>query len=293
MKEQNFEISQNGVALGKLLFHDTNLSSNKKVSCATCHLKHLAFSDGKTTSVDGVSNQALERNSPALFNLGWQEEFFWDGGAKNIESQVFGPLTHADEMNGNLDSIVEYIRNNYPNEIKLAYGDEEFSTTHLAYVLAQFELSLVSNHSKYDYYIEGKTQLTALENDGLDLFEIHCSSCHSAPLFSNFEYRANGIDSIKNEYKIDDPNLGRYRISLDSLDILKYKTPSLRNIEVTAPYMHDGRFNTISEVIEHYSSSIHGIHDSALPKGGFLLTDQEKIALEAFLKTLTDHEFIQ
>lgn len=297
MNPQSFEITDGGIALGRKLFFDPKLSSNQEVSCGSCHQQEYAFAENIDLSTEGVSSKKLDRNSPVLFNLGWQNNFFWDGGSNNLESQVYGPLTHEDEMGNDLVNILDYINNakDYTPFISNAFDTTALNSQMLAFAISQYELTLVSANSNYDKYIrhEGYS-LTPNELEGKFIYDENCSSCHASDLFSDYDFHNNGLDTIRNDYTYDDPLLGRFRISLDSADILKYKTPSLRNIKVSAPYMHDGRFKTIEDVIEHYSTGIviSETLDSLLPTSGFNFTEDEKHNLKAFLLTLTDLEFI-
>ncbi|MCP4522089.1 MAG: cytochrome-c peroxidase [Cytophagales bacterium] len=270
-----------GIALGKKLFFDPSLSSNNQVSCATCHLPSLAFSDGVSLSDKGVSGEQMIRNSPALFNLAWHQGYFWEGGANDLASQAFGPLTHPDEMGSNLNEILEKLRGNteYVNLFKENFP-QGISSQSLAFALEQYQLSLISAESPYDDYITGKSILSEEEVEGLKIFTEKCGSCHEGNHFSDFKYHRNGIDSVWNYASLEDARWGRFRITFDSTDIGKYKTPSLRNITLTAPYMHDGRFQNLEEVLTHYQTQ-------------FSITEQEKSRIIKFLDTLTDEKFIQ
>lgn len=287
-------ITKEGIELGKTLFFDPILSDNNKVSCASCHFPELAFSDGKSLTNSGVSSNTLIRHSPTLFNLAWHKGYFWDGGAKTLASQTFGPLTHADEMGSNLLELVNKLNQtaNYPSLFEKAF-DSQISSQKIAFALTQYQLSLISAYSPYDDYLEGKATLSTLEQEGLTLFNKNCSSCHQGNHFSDFEYHNNGLDSTFN-YEGEDPRFGRYRITLDKNDLGKYKTPSLRNIALTAPYMHNGRFKTLEDVLNHYTTSIkksETLADELTNK--ITLTTKQKSALIAFLQTLTDEKFIE
>ena len=290
-------LTNEGVEFGRHLFFDVNLSSNKKVSCATCHVPELAFSDHVALGRDGVSGNTLARHSPALVNLMWQDAFFWDGGAKNLEAQVLGPLTHVDEMDAELTDIIEYLAasDEYIKLHHAAFPDQDIKIKHVMQAIAQFEKTLISSNSWYDQSLNGTFSLSQEELKGQVLFNINCSGCHSAPLFQDQSYHNNGLDADF-DYGFEDERLGRNRITNDPADLGKYKTPSLRNIEVTAPYMHDGRFATLEDVLNHYSEELTASTsiDKSLPitTNGFQFSDEEKSDIIAFLKTLTDPSFL-
>ncbi|REA60142.1 cytochrome-c peroxidase [Dyadobacter luteus] len=291
-------MSWQGIELGRKLFYDMRLSANNKVSCASCHDPKLAFTDGVQFSEAGVSGTALHRHSPALFNLAWANNgLFWDGGSTNLESQVFGPLTAHDEMAQNLYELIDEL--NAEADYVLRFQNtfsEPVSSQNVAKALAQFQRSLVSASSKYDRYRLNSPggSLTTDELAGMALVRQKCQSCHAGELFTDQGYHNNGIDSDFSNAEHEGLYMGRYRISYDLADVGKFKTPSLRNVALTAPYMHDGRFNSIEDVLTHYSE---GVKESAtldphLPPGGLKLTDQQKKQISAFLHTLTDIDFI-
>lgn len=290
-------LTNEGVAFGKQLFFDKNLSSNKEVSCATCHFPELAFTHKISLANNGVSGNTLARHSPALFNLMWQDAFFWDGGAKNLEAQVLGPLTHSDEMNAELTEVLDYIiaSEHYTKLYQAAFPKEDIKVKNIMQAIAQFEKTLISSNSWYDQSLTGQYVLTSNEKNGQLLFETNCASCHAAPLFQDQSYHNNGLDASF-DYDFEDERLGRNRITNNPDDLGKYKTPSLRNIEVSAPYMHDGRFATLEDVLNHYSEGLtEGPSlDKSLPiaNNGFQFSNKEKSDIIAFLKTLTDPTFL-
>ena len=283
-----------GVALGKRLFYDPILSANNTQSCASCHIQENGFSETSqySTGIDGIEGN---RNAMPLINLGWQTKFFWDGGANGLESQVIGPITNPIEMHETLANVVAKLNahTEYPELFKAAFGSAEASSQNIMRAIAQFERTLISGNSKYDQYMRGEALLTAQELNGKALFEDmekgDCVHCHSmGSTFSDFEFRNTGLDSIP----VDE---GRYMITLNASDKGKFKTPSLRNVELTAPFMHDGRFQTLLECVQHYNT---GFRYSANldPNLTFAvkgrMTQQEMEDIVAFLKTLTDMEFV-
>ncbi len=293
----NNPLSEDGIEFGRKLFYDVRLSGNNRISCASCHKQELAFSDGISLTNIGVSGNTLHRHSPALINMAWSNNgLFWDGGSTNLESQAFAPITNEDEMNQDLivlekelKQVPEYIilcRKVFNDTIKAAY---------IAKALAQFQRTLISSNSKYDKYIrhENNIVLTSTELLGLSLVKTKCQPCHSTDLFTDDQYHNNGIDSDFSNNSFDNLFLGRFRITNNTDDIGKYKTPTLRNIMLTAPYMHDGRFANIETALDHYSSSvkISATTDAALLPGGIPLTAMEKQAIITFLHTLTDEDF--
>lgn len=289
--------SVKGVELGKKLFFDTRLSTNGSVSCATCHHPDKAFSDGIALTRNGVSGKALLRHAPALFNLAWYEGLFWDGGSKNLESQVFGPLTHPDEMGMQLSELVKLLQadSEYPALFKEVWGTDSITTQRFAHAIAQYERTLLSYNSPYDSWKAGNREPGEAELRGYAVYQSHCASCHTEGLFTDLSYHANGIDTGIAEPGFELMYLGRYRVTLDSSDIGKYKTPSLRNLGFTGPYMHDGRFSSIDQVFGHYFSDHrrNNLADEALKTSAIKeVSAQQKMDLKAFLNTLNDSAFV-
>jgi cytochrome c peroxidase len=290
-------MSRQGIALGRKLFYDVRLSANNKVSCASCHDPQRAFTDGLQMSKAGVSGTALLRHSPALFNLAWANNgLFWDGGSKNLESQVFGPLTAHDEMAQNLYELIDEL-NAVPAYVSGFQNTFQgpVSSQNVAKALAQFQRSLVSADSRYDRYKLNKPggTLTADELSGLELVRRKCQGCHAGELFTDQDFHNNGIDADFSSTEHEGLYTGRYRISYDLADLGKFKTPSLRNVALTAPYMHDGRLASLEDVLAHYSAGVKPsvTLDGQLPAGGFALSEQEKKQIISFLHTLTDLGF--
>jgi cytochrome c peroxidase len=283
-----------GVALGKRLFYDPILSGDNTQSCASCHLQEYGFTDPNQFSI-GIDGIQGERNAMPLINLGWQTKFFWDGGANGMESQVMGPITNPIEMHETMANAVAKLNGHaeYPELFKAAFGSSQVTSQNIMRAIAQFERTLISGNSKYDQYMRGEVLLSAQELNGKALFEDmdkgDCVHCHSmGSTFSDFEFRNTGLDSIP----VDE---GRYLITLNQGDRGKFKTPSLRNVELTGPYMHDGRFQSLLECVQHYNT---GFRYSANldPNLTFAvkgrMSQQEMEDLVAFMKTLTDEEFV-
>ncbi len=286
------------VALGKRLFHETALSRDDSISCASCHQAGSAFADPRPASI-GVRGQVGVRNAMPLFNLAWKSSFFWDGRAPSLRAQVLMPIADHTEMDETLDRVTAKLakRDGYPALFRAAFGTEEITAEKLALALENFLLTLTAYDSKFDRALRGQSTLSADEQRGFELFMTEfeprtgqrgadCFHCHGGPLFSDHQFHNNGLAP-----KDEDP--GRFRVTQREADRGKFSTPSLRNIARTAPYMHDGRFATIGEVVAHYSS---GVHRSATldpnlakhPAAGLALTAAEQQALVAFLRTLSD-----
>ena len=294
-------ISQEGVELGRMLFYDPALSAKDNLSCASCHMQHIAFTDGLALSNRGNSGKALKRHSPALINLAWHEGLFWDGGAKNLESLTFAPLTHPDEMAIDLPELVKKLedRYDYRARFKQVFKVDTIHAAFIARALAQFQRTLISDNAKYDQVLksDGQLQFTELELRGEVLFEEKCSNCHSGLFFTDFDYHNNGLDSTFPEGP-EEVAQGRARITLNAEDLGRFKTPTLRNVALTAPYMHDGRFSDLEAVLEHYNSGVQ--RSPSLDKllidehgnVGIPLNKDDKQALIAFLNTLTDSSFL-
>lgn len=292
-------MSKEGIGLGRMLFYDARLSANNKISCASCHDPRLAFADGTRLSTAGVAGTQLLRHAPALFNLAWASNgLFWDGGSTNLESQVFGPLTAHDEMAQNLYELIDEL-NAVPAYVA-GFRDtfhEPVSSQNIAKALAQFQRSLVSANSRYDRYRQNVpgSKLTPDELAGQVLVQQNCQVCHAGELFTDQEYHNNGIDDDFSNTDHEGVYTGRSRITYDLGDLGKFRTPSLRNLFLTAPYMHDGRFGTLEAVLEHYSSGIKtsATLDPRLPASGLNLSSVQKKQILAFLNTLTDQALTQ
>ena len=289
--------TQKGVDLGKKLFFDPRLSKTGTVSCASCHHTDKAFSDGVAFSTAGVSGKPLLRHSPALFNLGWYTGLFWDGGSKNLESQAFGPLTHEDEMGVDLIELCEKLQQTeYPELFAEVWGSDTITSQRIVRALAQYQRTLLSFNSPYDETMAGKRTLSPEALSGKAVYIQYCAPCHTEGLFTDLSYHANGIDSVIEDRNHELMFWGRYRITNDSSDIGKYKTPSLRNLAYTAPFMHDGRFPDLNSVLSHYfrDHRSNPLADSILQNGNYAnVKVEEKQHLLLFLESLNDLGFNQ
>jgi len=297
-----------GVELGRALFYEKKLSGDNSMSCATCHAPQLAFQDANATSV-GIDGQFGNRNSMALINLGWNTSFFWDGRSKTLEEQIIEPVIDPVEMHTTWLNVVGKLQADvkYRNSFFKAFNTSQIDSTDAAKAIAQFIRTLISGTSKFDVMYKFENNLTLSANEilihqtvtpsewaGYDLFKslngADCFHCHNGPLMQVHKFSNNGLDATFSD-------IGRGGVTGLSNDNGKFKVPTLRNIALTAPFMHDGRFATIDEVINHYS---HGIQMSSTidpliefaGQGGVQLDAQEKDLLKQFLLTLTDSSFI-
>jgi cytochrome c peroxidase len=283
-----------GFKLGRILFYDQALSIDNSISCATCHQSFSAFANQNKPVSSGFKQCAGKRNAPALFNLVWQKEFMWDGRVKQFQLSSHNAIVNPCEIANTMDGAIEKLKANghYADLFRNAYGSANIDSARLLNALAQFMSMLISANSRYDKYIrhEQGDNFTTDEKNGYLLFKQKCGSCHTEPLFTDLSYRNNGLDSVS----IDK---GRYSSTHIVTDVGKFRVPSLRNIEVTAPYMHDGRFRTLEEVLGHYDHGIRrhpNLDPLLLKKGkiGIKLKEAEQKKLIGFLKTLTDHKFL-
>lgn len=295
-------ISTKGFELGRKLFYDPILSGTNTVSCGTCHLQKLAFSDGQALQENGISGKQLGRHVPTLVNVAWMDGLFWDGGVPNLEFLMQAPIEHPDEMGQNLMELEKELNEHseYPALFQEAFSADKVTFPDVSNALSQFVRGLVSFNSAYDRYKGGEeAALNAQELRGYKVYQKHCAGCHVEGLFTDNGYHNNGIDSVFDFDTLLGSYKGRFRITLDSADFGKYKTPSLRNVAVSEPYMHDGRFASLREVIAHYSTGVkHSttLDDRLLGKDGavgFDISEEDQEALEAFLKSLTDVSFLE
>ena len=283
-----------GVFLGEKLFKDPILSANNTQACINCHQQNFSFSDPNQFST-GIDNIQGNRNASALINLGWNTSFNWDGSSLTLEEQAFEPVTNSIEMHNTWMNVELELNSHsdYPFLFKQAFNINYIDSIHIVKAIAQFERTLISTNSKLDRYLKNEEQLTISELNGYAIFNTEkgdCFHCHASQLFMDNQFHNNGLDLEPFQ------DLGRAKVTSNALDNGKFRTPTLRNIEMTAPYMHDGRFATLEEVVEHYDSGgkYSTTIDPLMKKLGIglQLTNQEKIDLVAYLKTLTDHEFI-
>lgn len=288
--------TEKGFELGKKLFYDGRLASDGLVSCGFCHIQANAFTHHGHTVSHGVNDAIGTRNAPPIQNMGFQKTFMYDGATNHLDLQPIIPLTSAIEMNGDLNAILKMMKadKEYQKLFSQAFEDKSITTENMLKALSQFMVMMVSSNSKFDKHRRNETggTFTSDESAGYNLFKAKCASCHATDLMTDDSFRNNGLAVNP---KVND--VGRYRVTQLAADYYKFKVQSLRNVAVTAPYMHDGRFGTLEGVLDHYDS---GVVDSAtldpiLKQNGTLgipLTAAEKTQIIAFLKTLTDTQFL-
>lgn len=280
-------LSKEGFLLGKKLFYDGRLSKDGNFPCASCHQQFGAFATYDHDFSHGYNNTFTTRNAPGLFNLAWMPKFHWDGGVNHIEVQPLSPITAPNEMAENLDSVLRKLRKDtaYPKLFKAAFGTPEINSQRMLKALAQFTGSIISSNSKYDKVQRGEATFTPGELNGYNFFKANCASCHKEPLFTDYSFRNNGLalNTFVNDY-------GRMKITGNKSDSLKFKVPSLRNVMLTFPYMHDGRFYSLGAVIDHYRSGIITEQPTLDPllASRIAISNKEKNELIYFLNTLTD-----
>ena len=293
-------VTNEGATLGRVLFYDKNLSFNNAVSCASCHHQEHAFSDTAIFS-KGFQGDLTGRNAMAIYNVNINSTFFWDSRAATIEEQALMPVQHPFEMGMTLDQLEVKLTalSYYKTLFETAFGSTEITSTRIALALGQFMKAMRSFRSKYDQGVENNfASFTPQEMQGHEIFTseaARCSNCHNSQNFGGITQRNNGLDAV-----FSDEGIGA--LTGNSSDIGKFKSTSLRNIELTAPYMHDGRFKTLEDVVDYYSADINAhpnlddLLTTNMTVGGPPLqldfTKSERAALVAFLKTLTDYEFI-
>ncbi len=286
---KNNKLSPEIFVLGRKLFYDPILSKDSTTSCASCHQRIAAFGHIDHALSHGINGLIGKRNVPALQNLIWKDDFMWDGGVNHLEVQPISPITNPVEMNETLTNIILKLSANinYKSDFKNAYGDTIINSQRILKALTQFTGLMISANSKYDKYLDGTDTFTTDEKKGLQLFRNKCANCHTEPLFTDNTFRNNGLkpDTILKDK-------GRGAITGIEEDNYKFKVPSLRNIAITYPYMHDGRYRKLSDVLNFYSSqnfdrqAAHEVYDI-----GKLSADDQKYLI-AFLQTLTDKTFI-
>lgn len=295
-----------GVKLGRMIFYEPMLSKDGSQSCASCHRQPDGFSDTAQFSI-GVEGMFGGRQAMPIFNMAWHSnEFFWDGRAHLLRDQSLMPIQDPLEMNETLDNVVAKLSasQTYKDQFTRAFGTETINPERISLAMEQFMNSIVSYNSKYDQYLAGEAELTESEDRGRILFETEynpffpdesgadCAHCHGGANFENDDYMNNGLDA-----DADITDFGRENATEDPADRGKFKVPSLRNVAVTAPYMHDGRFQTLEQVVNHYNEEIKesSTVDPAILNTmdtGLFLTEEDKEDLVNFLHTLTDYDYL-
>ncbi|MFO0357227.1 MAG: cytochrome-c peroxidase [Sphingobacteriaceae bacterium] len=290
----NNPIKEDVFILGRALFYEPMLSANNKVSCGSCHQQYAAFAHADHKFSHGINDLVGNRNAPALFNLTWHKLFMHDGGINHIEVQPIGPIQNPIEMGESFANVLTKLSNSakYRDLFKKAYGTEEVNDSRMLKAMAQFMGLMYSYNSKFDLYKRGEdgVKLNDAELRGYTLVKTKCQSCHPEPLFSDFSFRSIGL-SVNPLIK----DSGRAHITGLPTDRYKFKVPSLRNVALTFPYMHDGRYTSLEEALDHYTNNVTNMEnlDPSLVAGnGIILSTQDKTDIIAFLNTLTDYRFI-
>jgi cytochrome c peroxidase len=290
---ENNTLTESGFRLGRKLFYDPRLSRDNTISCGSCHQAFAAFSHLSHPVSHGIDGLLGTRNAPPLYNLNWHPSFMWDGGINHIEVQPLAPITNPVEMDEKIPTVIAKIQQDpdYKKLFNAVYGDETVNSQRIFKAIAQFQGMLVSANSKYDQVMRGDAGVafTPQEEHGLNVFRANCASCHKEPLFSDFSFRNNGL-SVNTTYH----DSGRAHITKLATDRFKFKVPSLRNITLTEPYMHDGRFQTLQKCIDHYVKGVQQTENlDPLLTSGIALTTQEQQDLIRFLQTLADNSFVK
>jgi cytochrome c peroxidase len=279
-----------GFVLGRKLFYDPILSKDSSISCGFCHMRIAAFAHIDHALSHGINGLIGKRNVPPLENLAWNNCFMWDGRVNHLEVQPLAPITNPIEMNETIENIIKKLQRNkeYAAMFQSAFNDSIVNSRNILRAIAQFTGLMISANSRYDKYMQGEDTLSTAELNGLQLFRDNCGQCHKEPLFTDNTFRNTGLPM--------DTNLkdsGVAAINGDMKDFMKFKVPTLRNIEMTYPYMHDGRFRTLKQVMDHYTTKFsRESHADPLLVKGIVLTEQDKSDVIAFLKTLTDPTFL-
>lgn len=286
--------TEKGFELGKKLFYDGKLSSTGVISCGFCHVQEFSFTHHTHEVSHGVDGALGTRNAQPLMNLAYLEEFSWDGAAQHLDAFSIIPITTDTEMNETVSNVINKLKSDevYSELFAEAFNNGEVNTQNMFRALSQFMVMMVSADTKYDKVLEGNYVFSEEESAGQSLFEAKCASCHEGILFTDQSYRNNGL-SIDLRYK----DIGRERVTGLEEDKYKFKVPTLRNIMVSLPYMHDGRFQSLREVLDHYDSGVKSTQnlDASLQQEnnlGISLTETEKDQLISFLNTLTDDNFL-
>lgn len=287
---KNNPLSRSKIYLGRVLFYDPILSRDSSVSCASCHSPYNAFAHTDHNLSHGINDAIGTRNAPALMNLAWHKLFMWDGAVNHIDVQALAPISHPKEMGEDIAQVVNKLQRleKYRTLFKAAFCDTLVTGERILKAMAQFQLTLLSCTSKYDSVKQGMAKFSEIEQRGYKLFKKHCNGCHTEPLFSNYAFASNGLppDSL-----LDDK--GRAAITHKHSDSLLFKVPTLRNIEYSYPYMHDGRFKNLNQALNHYASGIKKGSLLSKPLSGPVpLNGNNKVELTAFLLTLSDKSFV-
>ena len=289
---KNNPLTEEGFQLGRKLFYDGRLSKDGNFPCASCHQQFAAFATYDHQFSHGFNNSFTFRNAPPLFNLAWMKEMHWDGGINHIEVQPLAPITEITEMAENIENVLKKlsIDTAYRRMFSAAFGDTAINSQRMLKALSQFMGSIQSFNSKYDQVKRSEASFTLAEQNGYNIFKDKCNSCHTEPLFTDNSFRNNGL-SLDPVLK----DIGRMRVTGKPSDSLLFKVPTLRNINYTGPFMHDGRIFSLLQTVSHYQTGIDITQPTLDPllKNRLSITNQEKVDLVEFLQTLTDDVLIK
>jgi cytochrome c peroxidase len=283
-------LSKEGFELGRKLFYDGRLSLDGNFPCASCHQQIAAFGTYEHDRSHGYNGSHTLRNAPVLFNLAWQKSFHWDGEFNSLVDEAAQPINGHIEMAESFNGVIDKLQKDaeYRKLFKKVFRSDFIRPEFMLKALAQFTGYMTSANSKYDRYKKGQASFTAQELNGYQVFQANCATCHPEPMFTDYNFRNIGlpVDAFLLDY-------GKMRITHNSADSLKFKTPTLRNTYISANFMHDGRFNTLGQCINHYRT---GVQQSAtldpLLLSGITLTNTQATDLSLFLRTLTDSSFL-
>ncbi|HYK56975.1 MAG TPA: cytochrome c peroxidase, partial [Flavisolibacter sp.] len=287
---QNNPLTEESFLLGRKLFYDGRLSIDGNFPCASCHQQVAAFTTFEHDRSHGYNHSHTLRNAPGLANLAWYPVYKWDGSATTLESISLAHITAPNEMAETMDNVINKLKNDtaYQRLFRAAYGSEQITSDGILKALTQFVLNLVSANSKYDKVKKGEASFTAEEQSGYAVFQSKCATCHTEPLFTDFSFRNVGLEIDENLQ-----DYGRMRVTGNKADSLKFRVPSLRNVNLTSYYTHDGRYSVMRMMVQHYR---FGVNQSAtldpLLTNGISLTDAQENDIIAFLRTLSDSSYI-
>ena len=289
---KNNIVTDKGFELGRKLFYDPIISRDSTISCASCHLQYTGFAHTDHALSHGIEGRIGTRNAMPIMNLAWTKLFHWDGGVISLETQPINPITNPLEMDNTLGNVLGKLNHSkkYRSLFYNTFKDSMVTTKSLLKALTQFTVSLETYNSKYDKVMRHEKEIffTEQEEKGYNLFKRNCGTCHNEPLLTNDSFADNGLP-----LDADYMDYGRVKITQNPKDSFNFRVPTLRNIEFTYPYMHDGRFKKLKEVLDFYTDG--QVRRKTLAKElqkTIVLSDNDKKDIIAFLKTLTDKEFL-
>ncbi len=282
-------LTEEGFQLGRRLFYDPILSRDNTISCASCHLQATGFTHVDHDLSHGIEGKIGTRNTLALMNLAWSKTFMWDGGVNHLDVQPLAPISSAVEMDETLENVVTKLQKQekYQLLFEKTFGTKKITGQLTLKALSQYLVLLTTSNSKYDKVMRKEEEFSEREQKGYNLFKTNCASCHIEPLFTSDQFENNGlsIDTTLND-------IGRMKITNKKKDFLRFRVPTLRNSQFTFPYMHDGRFKTLTEVVKHYNTLVNNKNLSKQLVNPMNLTANERVDLVLFLTTLTDTQFL-